>query len=66
MRVGIVHSLDETDAMFVRTHGGGVGVWVLGQSRMNNCFVLRLWTPLGMPLPYMSSSGSTLMAVLLV
>jgi len=64
--VGIVLILRRTDSMFVRTLAGGIGVWILGQALINIGVVLRLFPTLGVPLPYMSSGGSSLIAVLIV
>ncbi|GGO60696.1 cell division protein FtsW [Microbacterium nanhaiense] len=64
--VGIVRILRRSDSMFVRALAGGIGVWILGQALVNIGVVLRLFPTLGVPLPYLSSGGSSLIAVLIV
>jgi cell division protein FtsW len=64
--VGIVLILRRSDSMFVRALAGGIGVWILGQALVNIGVVLRLFPTLGVPLPFMSSGGSSLIAVLIV
>src|SRR5690606_1803544 len=65
MGVGIVRILRRSDSMFVRALAGGIGVWILGQALINIGVVLRLFPTLGVPLPFMSSGGSSLIAVLI-
>lgn len=44
---------------------GGVFVWIIGQAFVNMAVVLNLLPVLGVPLPFISSGGSALLAVLL-
>ena len=44
---------------------GGVFVWIVGQAFVNIAVVLNLLPVLGVPLPFISSGGSALLAVLL-
>ena len=62
---GIIRVMRRTDSMFVRTLSGGIDVWILGQALINIGVVLRLFPTLGVPLPFMSSGGSSLIAVLI-
>ena len=63
--VGILRILRRTDSMFVRALAGGIGVWIIGQALVNIGVVLRLFPTLGVPLPFMSSGGSSLISVLI-
>jgi cell division protein FtsW len=44
---------------------GGVFMWIIGQAFVNIAVVLNLLPVLGVPLPFISSGGSALLAVLL-
>ncbi len=44
---------------------GGVFVWVIGQAFVNIAVVLNLLPVLGVPLPFISSGGSALLAIIL-
>jgi cell division protein FtsW len=44
---------------------GGVFVWIIGQAFVNIAVVLNLLPVLGVPLPFISSGGSALLAILL-
>jgi cell division protein FtsW len=54
-----------SDDLFVKIAAGGVTVWIVGQGLVNIGVVLRIFPPLGVPLPFLSSGGSALIAVLL-
>ncbi|MBP2435994.1 peptidoglycan glycosyltransferase FtsW [Microbacterium amylolyticum] len=65
LTVGIFGVIRRTDDVFVRTTAGAIGVWIIGQALVNIGVVLRLLPALGVPLPFLSSGGSSLVAVLL-
>jgi cell division protein FtsW len=44
---------------------GGVFVWIIGQAFVNIAVVLNLLPVLGVPLPFISSGGSALIAIIL-
>jgi cell division protein FtsW len=44
---------------------GGVFVWIIGQAFVNIAVVLNLLPVLGVPLPFISSGGSALLAIIL-
>ncbi len=49
---------------FIRIVTGGIIVWIVGQALVNIGVVLRLLPMLGMPLPFMSQGGTSLLSVL--
>ena len=49
---------------FVRIVTGGIIVWIVGQALVNIGVVLRLLPVLGVPLPFMSQGGTSLLSVL--
>ena len=50
---------------FVRIVSGAITVWILGQALINIGVVLRVFPVLGVPLPFMSAGGTSLISVLL-
>jgi len=50
---------------FIRIVTGGIIVWIVGQALVNIGVVLRLFPVLGVPLPFMSQGGTSLLSVLL-
>lgn len=54
-----------TDDPFVRIVSGSITVWILGQALINIGVVLRVFPVLGVPLPFMSAGGTSLISVLL-
>ncbi|MFT4235308.1 MAG: putative peptidoglycan glycosyltransferase FtsW [Microbacterium sp.] len=54
-----------SDDMFARVVSGSIGIWIIGQAFVNIGVVLRLFPALGVPLPFLSAGGSSLIAVLL-
>ncbi|WP_156759283.1 putative lipid II flippase FtsW [Microbacterium karelineae] len=65
LAVGIFRIVRRTDDLFVRAAAGGIGVWIIGQALVNIGVVLRVLPALGVPLPFLSAGGSSLLAVLL-
>ncbi|MDR6867807.1 cell division protein FtsW [Microbacterium resistens] len=63
--VGVFHVIRKTDDPFIRIVSGGIVVWVIGQALINIGVVLRIFPVLGVPLPFMSQGGTSLMSVLL-
>nr|WP_307793669.1 putative lipid II flippase FtsW [Microbacterium stercoris] len=62
--VGAFRIVRNSEDPFVRIAAGGITVWILGQALINIGVVLRVFPVLGVPLPFMSSGGSSLVAVL--
>jgi len=50
---------------FIRIATGGIMMWIIGQALMNIAVVLGLLPVLGVPLPFISSGGTALLASLL-
>jgi len=65
MAVVLVRIMRRARGSFTRIVAGGVLVWVVGQAFVNIAVVLGLLPVLGVPLPLISSGGSSLVAVLL-
>lgn len=63
--VGAFHVIRKTDDPFVRIAAGGITVWVVGQALINIGVVLRVFPVLGVPLPFMSQGGTSLLSVLI-
>ncbi|MBY0687804.1 putative lipid II flippase FtsW [Microbacterium marinilacus] len=63
--VGAFRVIRNSDDPFVKVAAGGITVWILGQALVNIGVVLRVFPVLGVPLPFMSAGGSSLVAVLL-
>ncbi len=62
--VGAFHVIRKTDDPFVRIVSGGITVWIVGQALINIGDVLRVFPVLGVPLPFMSQGGTSLLSVL--
>ena len=62
--VGAFRIIRNSEDPFVRIAAGGITVWILGQALINIGVVLRVFPVLGVPLPFMSAGGSSLVAVL--
>ena len=62
--IGAFHIIRKTDDTFVRIVAGAITVWIVGQALINIGVVLRLFPPLGVPLPFMSQGGTSLVSVL--
>jgi cell division protein FtsW len=62
--VGAFHVIRKTDDPFVRIVSGAITVWIVGQALINVGVVLRLFPVLGVPLPFMSQGGTSLLSVL--
>ena len=62
--VGAFHVIRKTDDPFVRIAAGGITVWIVGQALINVGVVLRVFPVLGVPLPFMSQGGTSLLSVL--
>ncbi|UUT35203.1 putative lipid II flippase FtsW [Microbacterium elymi] len=63
--VGAFHIVRKTDDPFVRIVAGAITVWIVGQALLNVAVVLRLAPALGVPLPFMSQGGTSLVSVLI-
>ena len=63
--VGAFHVIRKTHDPFIRIVAGGITVWIVGQALINVGVVLRLFPVLGVPLPFMSQGGTSLLAVLM-
>ncbi|MFB8385989.1 putative lipid II flippase FtsW [Microbacterium sp. NPDC055910] len=63
--VGAFHVIRKTDDPFVRIVAGGITVWIVGQALINIGVVLRVFPVLGVPLPFMSQGGTSLLSVLI-
>lgn len=63
--VGAFHIVRKTHDPFVRITAGAISIWIVGQALMNVGVVLRLLPVFGVPLPFMSQGGTSLVSVLL-
>lgn len=54
-----------TNDTFVRVVAGTMTIWIVGQSLINIGVVIGVFPVLGVPLPFVSSGGTSLLAVLL-
>lgn len=64
LAVGFARLIATSRDRFVRAATGGIMVWVVGQAFMNIAVVLGLLPVLGVPLPFISSGGTALIATL--
>ena len=62
--VGAFHIIRKTDDPCVRIVAGASTGWVIGQALINIGVVLRVFPVLGVPLPFMSQGGTSLLSVL--
>lgn len=62
--IGAFHVVRKTNDPFVRIVSGGITVWIVGQALINIGVVLRVFPVLGVPLPFMSQGGTSLLSVL--
>ncbi|APF33677.1 cell division protein FtsW [Microbacterium sp. AISO3] len=63
--VGAFHIIRKTNDPFVRIVAGGITIWIVGQALINIGVVLRVFPVLGVPLPFMSQGGTSLVSGLL-
>lgn len=63
--VGAFHVIRKTDDPFIRIAAGGITVWIVGQALVNIGVVLRVFPVLGVPLPFLSQGGTSLLSVLM-
>jgi cell division protein FtsW len=63
--VGAFHVIRKTHDPFVRIVSGAITIWIVGQALLNIGVVLRMFPVLGVPLPFMSQGGTSLLSVLL-
>jgi len=63
--VGAFHVIRRTNDPFVRIVSGAITVWIVGEALLNIGVVLRLFPVLGVPLPFMSQGGTSLLSTLL-
>lgn len=49
----------------MRIVSGGITIWIVGQALVNIGVVLRIFPVLGVPLPFMSQGGTSLVSGLL-
>ncbi|WP_029150765.1 peptidoglycan glycosyltransferase FtsW [Microbacterium indicum] len=64
LAVAIFRMIRRTDDVYIRAAAGGIGMWLIGQALINIGVVLRVFPALGVPLPFLSRGGSSLIAVL--
>lgn len=62
--VGAFHVIRKTTDPFVRIVAGGITIWIVGEALINIAVVLKLFPVMGVPLPFMSQGGTSLVAVL--
>lgn len=62
--VGAFHIVRKTHDPFVRIVAGAITIWIVGQALINIGVVLRVFPVLGVPLPFMSQGGTSLLSVL--
>lgn len=63
--VGAFQVIRRTDDPFVRIVSGAITIWIVGQALINIGVVLRVFPVLGVPLPFMSQGGTSLLSVLI-
>ncbi|BDZ37898.1 peptidoglycan glycosyltransferase FtsW [Microbacterium suwonense] len=63
--VGAFHIIRKTDDPFIRIAAGGITVWVIGQALINIGVVVRIFPVMGVPLPFMSQGGTSLLSVMM-
>ncbi|MBS1675144.1 MAG: cell division protein FtsW [Actinobacteria bacterium] len=63
--IAVFRMIRRTDDLFIRVTAGGIVVWILSQALINIGVVLRVFPVLGVPLPFMSQGGTSLLSVLL-
>ncbi|MEV7758876.1 putative lipid II flippase FtsW [Microbacterium sp. NPDC089180] len=63
--VGAFRIIRRTDDSFVRIVAGAITLWIVGQALVNIGVVLRIFPVLGVPLPFMSQGGTSLLSVLI-
>lgn len=63
--VGAFHVIRKTDDPFVRIVAGAISIWIVGQALINMAVVMRLFPVLGVPLPFISQGGTSLLSVLM-
>jgi cell division protein FtsW len=63
--VGAFHIVRKTPDPFVRIVAGAISIWIVGQALINIGVVLRVFPVLGVPLPFMSQGGTSLLSVLI-
>ncbi|GAA3775071.1 hypothetical protein GCM10022240_28480 [Microbacterium kribbense] len=63
--VGAFHVIRKTNDSFVRIVSGAITIWIVGEALLNIGVVLRLFPVLGVPLPFMSQGGTSLLSTLL-
>jgi len=63
--IGAFHVIRKTHDPFIRIAAGGITVWIVGQALVNIGVVLRVFPVLGVPLPFMSQGGTSLLSVLM-
>lgn len=63
--VGAFHIIRKTHDPFIRIASGGIVVWIVGQALFNIGVVLRILPVMGVPLPFMSQGGTSLLSVMI-
>jgi cell division protein FtsW len=64
LAIGFVRIIRASDDPFARVVTSGVMIWLIGQAFVNIAVVLGLLPVLGVPLPFISAGGSSLIASL--
>ncbi|MFD5225838.1 putative lipid II flippase FtsW [Microbacterium sp. NPDC058342] len=63
--VGVFHIIRKTTDPFVRVAAGGIVVWIIGQALINIGVVVRVFPVMGVPLPFMSQGGTSLLSAMM-
>lgn len=63
--VGVFHIIRKTTDPFIRVATGGIAVWIIGQAVINIGVVVRIFPVMGVPLPFMSQGGTSLLSVMM-
>lgn len=63
--VALLQIIQRHPSNFARIATGGIFAWIIGQALINIAVVLQLLPSLGVPLPFMSQGGTSLISVLL-
>ncbi|MDT0157534.1 putative peptidoglycan glycosyltransferase FtsW [Microbacterium sp. ARD32] len=63
--VGVFRIIRRTVDPFVRIAAGGIVVWIVGQALFNIGVVVRIFPVMGVPLPFVSQGGTSLLSAML-
>lgn len=65
LAIGVTRLVRRHDDRFVKITAAAIGTWILTQALVNICVVVGLLPVIGVPLPLVSSGGSSLIATML-